>query len=275
MKNVTVFFDLEGQYGAHAKFDSEENIEKILSILDKFQIKGVFNVCGVFAEQFPKSIRKLHEDAHEVSSHGYAHEDFSQLKANNTHELLARTERILEDLTGEKPTGLRPPWLKRGKQLYSIADKRGYMWVSSSYVPQPEHLLRAHHVRFKGKIKVSNRVGFQSRRLVASALALFYRKAPFRPFKSRKLYEIPLFSTTDYNLLGSALPNQESPEPSLKFAYEALKKQFDKSRNYFNLNFHAWLIGSSNRPLLLEEILSYISKKEVKFLLARQLISSS
>lgn len=275
MKKVTIFFDLEGQYGTHAKFDSEENTGKILSILDQFQIRSVFNVCGALAERSPWLVRKIHDNAHEISSHGYAHEDFSQLNADNIYELLGRTEKILEKITGEKPTGLRPPWLKRGKELYSIVDKRGYTWVSSSYVPQHEHTLRprAHYPTYSTrKIKALSCIQDQSKKLVVKALAAFYQKEPFRPFESRKLYEVPLLSTMDYNLLGSMLPNEKSSISLLKFAYETLKRQFNKSKNYFNLNFHVWLIGSSNRPCLLEKILSYISKQEVEFLLARQLV---
>lgn len=259
-KTVTVFFDLEACLDAPSKrrFDLRENMQKISKILDKHKVRAAFNTCGIVVERFPGMIKELHNQGHEIASHGYAHENFVQLEQiGELGAVLRKTEKLVEDITDEKLFGVRSPWLMHNNRVYSILKKRGYKWVSNRSIFRTE-ILKAPGVTFP-LVKC----------LFFSMLWKTYKK---EPFKIGGLLEIPLLSSQDGELLGLVYPGQRTPKSRLDFAYQSLKTQFDKSGKIFNLNFHPWLIGSANRPVLLDRILGYITSHEVEFVLPKDIL---
>ena len=68
------------------------------------------------------------------------------------------------------------------------------------------------------------------------------------------ILEIPMVSSMDGELLSTVSFSQDSPREWLRFTLDTLKKQYLSSGEYFNLNFHPWLIGSSNRIGILDHI---------------------
>src|SRR3954466_9281100 len=52
----------------------EQNVLRILALLDEYEIKATFFTLGWVAERYPGLVRRLVADGHEVASHGYAHE---------------------------------------------------------------------------------------------------------------------------------------------------------------------------------------------------------
>jgi peptidoglycan-N-acetylglucosamine deacetylase len=49
------------------------NVERLVAVLDEAQVKATFFVQGRVAETFPRLVRDLVEEGHEVQSHGYSH----------------------------------------------------------------------------------------------------------------------------------------------------------------------------------------------------------
>lgn len=255
-KFVTVFFDLEWR----KRFDLERTVEKISEILDENEIKAVFNTCGTVVEKFPNLIKELHNKGHEIASHGYAHENFVQLEEmGRLNGVLEKTEKLIENVTGERPVGIRSPWFFSDRRVHSTIEKRGYKWTSDYNVFRTEVLK-------KPLVNVS----FKTMRYVFFTLLSKSRKK--EPFKKGNMLEIPLLSSQDGELFGLVDPSQETPKAWLDFAYQTLKTQFDKSGKVFNLNFHPWLIGTSNRVSVLSKILDYINQKNPEFVLAKELV---
>jgi peptidoglycan/xylan/chitin deacetylase (PgdA/CDA1 family) len=264
---VTVFFDLEAPFlwdKKRTKFNLEEVIDNISQLLSKFKIKAVFNTCGVVGEKFPKLIAKLYDEGNEISSHGYAHENFLKITANQLEKVLQKTERILWNITGEKPLGVRSPWLIKNKQIYHIIESRGYSWVSNLYVP-----FKTTRIRLDLRVMPSYRWIMQ--KIIYNIKWQFHRKKPFR---IGDLLEIPLTSPLDiFCVYPFPDPLKNSPSRSLNEAYEILLKHYNSSKKYFNLNFHPHAIGTCNRIFLLDKILRYLSNQpDVHFILPRQLI---
>ena len=269
MKLVTVFFDLEAPFlwnRRRAKIDIEGVVERISEVLSRFGVKAAFNVCGLVGERFPEIVVKLYEEGHEISSHGYAHENFLEITPSQLDKVLQKTERTLWNLTGEKPVGVRSPWLMWNEQIYRVIERRGYLWVSNLSVPF--RMTRAHldsHAVSPLKWiihKMAYNIKWQ-----------FHKKEPFRV---GDLIEIPLTSPLDiFCIYPFPDPLKDSPSKSLEEAYETLVKHYNLSRRYFNLNFHPHTIGTRNRILLLSRTLRYLSsQQDVCFILPRQLIKS-
>lgn len=260
MKKVTVFFDLEG--GFHIKKpDLGTCLKKILKTLDRYNISASFFTCGIIAETHPRLVRTIHKRGHEIASHGYVHENFAQLTPKETNDVLLKAERSIESVTGERPYGIRFPFLYQRKFTYSVLEKRGYRWASNKDLTRTEVFKSPYYDGFDIK-KTANIVAY-------SLLRIFFND---RPHRVGKLLEIPRNSTPDGQLFGLLSPEQESPKEWLNFAYKTLKTQFDKSNEYFNLNFHPWLIGSANRIILLDAILRYVTSHDIEFILPRELL---
>ncbi len=267
MKQTTVFFDFEAWWESpqRGRFDIKKIIKGVTIVLDKYNVQAVFNTCGAVAEEFPELITLLYNGGHEIASHGYRHENFSQLSQDELHGILGKTEGIIFKLTKEKPIGVRSPGLLHNSIVYDVVRSRKYRWVSNHYNLFPEMFGRPDA---PGSIFNTH---FVARKITKINNLLFAKK---RPYHVNGLLEIPLLSSLETDLLNILPAHQNSSEAWLKSAFENLKKQYNQSREYFNLNFHPWFIGSSNRITLLKNILGYLSsKKENKFVLARELLT--
>lgn len=263
MKYVTVFFDLEGWWDRPSKkrFDMEKIINRISRVLDKNEVKAVFNTCGVVVENFPDSIKMLYEKGHEISSHGYNHENFIHLQEmGELDRILKRTEDIMKKTIGERPIGIRSPWVIGNYKVYSTIERRGYRWVSNSGMFRTEILDNP----------IVNHSHKEMKRLFYDFLWSRHRKMPYKVVN--ELVEIPLIGSQDGELLGEMDPMQKTPEKLISFAEHSYKLQFDESKEIFNINFHPWLIGSMNRTKLLKNILDYMNQNEVEFVVAKKLI---
>jgi peptidoglycan/xylan/chitin deacetylase (PgdA/CDA1 family) len=151
---VTIFFDLEGQWGMPFKseYDLDRTVRNILRVLEKYKYKAVFNTCGVIAKVHPHIIKQIHDHGHEIALHGYVHEHLDNLDVETFEWLLAEAERDIVTITGQRPLGFRAPYLLAptfyNKAIYKVFSKRGYLWASNrgircaDEIGQPNRLKR-------------------------------------------------------------------------------------------------------------------------------------
>jgi peptidoglycan/xylan/chitin deacetylase (PgdA/CDA1 family) len=267
MKVVTVFFDFD-----YWSLDVEDNTQKLLQTLNKYGVKAVVCACGALVEKHPSLIKSLYSEGHEIASHGYLHENFFQLTPEELNVVLAKTEDLIQDTIGEKPVGVRSPWLIWNQQIYDVIERRGYKWVSNLTMKFPEVQNRPDIKSLSGKKTPISLVGGLRRRYKHKKRWESFKK---EPYMINGLMEIPLMSTMDGELLSFLMPEQKSPDVWLDYAYNSWVSQFKRSEKYFNLTFHPWLIWSANRMKLLERILDFMSKQDVEFVLAKELVKKT
>lgn len=268
MKLVTVFFDFEAPFlwRTESKFDLEATMLRITEVLKKFGAKATFNTCGVVAEKFPKLIAMLHDEGHEIASHGYAHENFLKTSVAKLDSVLARTERVFQNITGKKPIGIRAPWLKANEEVYNVLRNRRYSWTSNRHTP---FWATKSRVDFGGASYLKFMLG-------KAVYAIKRSSQKKKPFQEGSLLEIPLLSPMDiYCIYPFPQPQENSPDSSLEEAYRILVSHYEASKAYFNLNFHEHVIGTANRIRLLEQVLGYLSEQsDASFVLPNQIVSS-
>jgi polysaccharide deacetylase family protein (PEP-CTERM system associated) len=85
----------------------EQNTIKTLDLLDEFDTKATFFVLGWIAEQNPKLVRQIVARGHEVASRGYYHRSLRNLTDEEFREDLRRTNKAIEDASGQKVMGYR------------------------------------------------------------------------------------------------------------------------------------------------------------------------
>ncbi|GEM_PF-1446534 len=264
MKYVTVFFDFEAWWEApyRGKFAIESIFTQILDLLDEHKINATFNTCGIVAKFFPELVRDAYSRGHDISCHGFMHENFMQMNASEINDTLQKAEQEIRKAIKHKPSGIRFPWMFYTDLAYKIIEERGYKWASNYHVPFPESFGRPDY----------SSINYKLAKTFFSLKSSFSVKAPFM---KNGLLEIPALSSSDGDLLSLVNPEQDSRKDFLNFAFAAWKSQFLHSGRYFNLNFHPWLIGSKNRLALLRGILKFIDARKraekIIFLTAEEL----
>jgi len=118
-KQIILTFDLEEWF--HLCLDDhpntwddyenrfEENIDFILGILDDHGSRATFLVLGWIAKKYPKIIRKIYEQGHDVGSHSNNHELIYQQSKSEFESDLIDSINILEDIIDNQVSIYRAP----------------------------------------------------------------------------------------------------------------------------------------------------------------------
>ena len=127
-------FDMPLEYGKTISFEEQISIsiagsEKILDLLEKYQIKATFFSTATFAIHAPQIIHRIVSNGHEIASHTYYHSNFKI-----SH--LLKSKQKLEELTGQQVVGFRMPRMQAVDE--NEVFKAGYQYNSSvnpTYLP--------------------------------------------------------------------------------------------------------------------------------------------
>jgi len=150
-KNITncVTFDVEDYYQVEAlrslvDFEDwpshesrvEQNVRKLLDILDAQKTKSTFFVLGWIGERFPEIVRMIHRHGHEIACHGYAHRMISDQTPDEFRHDIRIAKATLEDIIGEKVLGYRAPTfsiMRRTLWALDILGEEGFQYDSSIF----------------------------------------------------------------------------------------------------------------------------------------------
>ena len=141
LSQLILTFDIEDWFtnGRSIKIDQwenydlrvEKNVHKILLLLEEKQQKGTFFILGWLAEKLPQLVREIHNQGHEIASHGYAHELVYTQTPEIFREDARKSKNILEDLIGLQVYGYRAPCFSITPWAIDILKEEGYMYDSS------------------------------------------------------------------------------------------------------------------------------------------------
>ena len=134
----------------------ERNVARILEILSKRQVKATFFTLGWIAERYPKLIRQMAEQGHEIASHGYGHERATDQTEEAFFADIQLAKVILEDLCGTEVKGYRAPSFSIGKSnlwAFDCLERAGYRYSSSVYPIHHDHYGMPDSPRFAYQIR--------------------------------------------------------------------------------------------------------------------------
>lgn len=83
---------------------------KILDTLKKENVKATFFIVGNRAEKHPDMVRRILQEGHAIGNHSYNHANFNKLSDAAFREQILRTDQILEQFMGYRPSIVRPPY---------------------------------------------------------------------------------------------------------------------------------------------------------------------
>lgn len=120
----------------------EANVERILALFARHDVKATFFTLGWIAERYPNMVREIVRQGHELASHGYGHQRVSQLSEMEFRADVTRAKGLLEDIGGVVVKGYRAPSFSIGhKNLWALdvlADT-GHHYSSSIYPIAHDH----------------------------------------------------------------------------------------------------------------------------------------
>ena len=120
----------------------ERNIDRILELLDQRGAKATFFTLGWLAQRYPRLVREVSEQGHEVASHGQAHRRASDQSPAEFDDDIRAAKKLLEDTTGVAVRGYRAPSFSIGHGNLWAFDRiaaAGYRYSSSVYPVQHDH----------------------------------------------------------------------------------------------------------------------------------------
>ena len=120
----------------------ERNVERILALLARHDIRATFFTLGWIAERYPQLVRQIVDQGHELASHGYGHQRASDLSRDAFRDDIVRAKQLLEDIGGVAVQGYRAPSFSIGAGnlwAFDSLQAAGYRYSSSIYPIKHDH----------------------------------------------------------------------------------------------------------------------------------------
>lgn len=114
-----------GQYGP------DEGLKRCLDMLERQQLKTTFFVPGRIAELYADKVQQIADAGHELAYHGYLHEASVDMPAAEERENMAKSEALLEKISGRKVVGYRGPLDLLPNCAMQLMTERGYLYGST------------------------------------------------------------------------------------------------------------------------------------------------
>ena len=134
----------------------EQNVDRILALLDSHATKATFFTLGWIAERYPAMVRKIVAQGHELASHGYGHERASDQTPESFFTDIDLAKILLEDLSGVEVKGYRAPSFSIGEKnlwAFDCLQKAGYRYSSSIYPIHHDHYGMPDAPRFAHEVR--------------------------------------------------------------------------------------------------------------------------
>ncbi len=129
---------------SRGEFGPRVGVPRILELLGRHSIPATFFVPGHTALTFPDSVRAIAAAGHELSCHGWAHEDLAKHATDGQRDILVRSRDAIGEAFGRAPSGFRAPYWSLADETLELVQDLGFAYDSSLM----DDDVRLHRVRF-------------------------------------------------------------------------------------------------------------------------------
>lgn len=120
----------------------EENLDRLLELLEIRKIKATFFCLGWIAEKYPRLIKKVSNSGYEIGCHSYMHQLVYEQSVNEFENDLLRGMGIIQDITGKRTELYRAPGFsitEKTKWAFEILIRNGIKIDSSIFAAHRGH----------------------------------------------------------------------------------------------------------------------------------------
>lgn len=105
--------------------------QELLDGLRERDVKVSFFLMGRKAEKHPELVETMYADGHLIGCHTYSHINFFKSSSAVIADEIERTNKIIEDITGEEPQFYRPPYGYYTPFQLNNIDRIAVLWSST------------------------------------------------------------------------------------------------------------------------------------------------
>lgn len=116
---------------SHAEFGHRVGMPRILELLEREHIPATWFVPGWTMEAYRDDTEAILAAGHELATHGWFHEDFSELTSDEQWSILDRSVEAVRRFTGAPPKGFRAPYWALGSETLQLVEDAGFVYDSS------------------------------------------------------------------------------------------------------------------------------------------------
>ena len=147
MKNIMIGFGIDidavcgwlGSFnGGHSRqamsrglFAGEVGIPRLLTLLERHEIKATWFAPGHSVETFPEQLKAIAAAGHELGCHGYSHENPNAMTPEQEEAVLVRSIELVQKVSGTKPAGYTAPWWEPSAVTVDLLIKYGFVYDHS------------------------------------------------------------------------------------------------------------------------------------------------
>jgi peptidoglycan/xylan/chitin deacetylase (PgdA/CDA1 family) len=112
------------EYGANFGF------QRLLNILDKFDVKATVFTSGLMAELFPDTLKEAAQRGHEIACHHWdqSRHPFDYNSMEEEREAIARSIEAIENAVGIRPLGYMSPGPRPSPNTLELCASFGFRW---------------------------------------------------------------------------------------------------------------------------------------------------
>jgi peptidoglycan-N-acetylglucosamine deacetylase len=143
---VALAFDLDGptgdamlkgtiwdrpEYFSQGAYGPWRALERILVLFDRHSVPATFFIPAWVVQTWPEQCRRIVENGHEVAHHGYRHEKYWDLSAEQQRDVIETSQRIFRDVLGTTAVGFRTPSGDWRPETPALLEGLGFEYSSS------------------------------------------------------------------------------------------------------------------------------------------------
>lgn len=111
---------------------NDSDIDKIISLLKKYNVNASFFVVGTWAEKYPEALKKITDSGFEIGNHSYNHSHYSKLSKTQILEDIQKCDDIIYNITQKKSYLFRGAYGEYNNDTISACDESGRIYIQWS-----------------------------------------------------------------------------------------------------------------------------------------------
>jgi peptidoglycan-N-acetylglucosamine deacetylase len=233
---VNLVFNYQGAEGlepdSKGRIDAEEyarreygprvGVWRVLRVLEKYDLKATFVICGALAERYPDSVKAIQAAGHDIAGHGYHHEKAWKLTPAEELDTIRKTVDVLSGLTGNPINGWRCCF--QSHMTPDLGMDQGFIWNSNSFSHDLPYLL-----------KDGNRIIVE---------------VPRQPFGDMFIFQ------------GGKTADPDDALSIWKKSFDTFYSESKFFHTYCQFSLHPFLIGRPGRIEVFDELMAYVKRHE-------------
>ncbi|MDT0573620.1 polysaccharide deacetylase family protein [Streptomyces sp. DSM 3412] len=105
-----------------------KDTQRLLGLLNDRNVRATFYAVGTNVQKNPATVRAASQAGHQIGNHSWDHANLTKLSAAKVKSQLSRTDTVIKQATGTKPTTFRAPYGAHNATVRSAAGRPLVHW---------------------------------------------------------------------------------------------------------------------------------------------------